>query len=116
MKFPCFGARAHVALTAVLIALLFQPSSPAITHANAPLDDRPMFFMTSLFVLQSLGSAALAGKCRQHENQMDLQGRRTMAAQPIVVGDMVYEGTWSGNLFALDRETGQARWKEDLSE
>ena len=42
------------------------------------------------------------------------KGDGTMAAQPIVVGDMVYEGAWSGNLFALDRETGQVRWKEDL--
>ena len=43
MRFPRFGVRARVALTAVLITLLFQPSSPAITHANAPLDDWPMF-------------------------------------------------------------------------
>lgn len=37
-----------------------------------------------------------------------------MYATPAVVGDLVYVGSCSGFLFALDRETGRPRWSHDV--
>jgi outer membrane protein assembly factor BamB len=37
-----------------------------------------------------------------------------LAAQPIVKGDTLYEGSWDGFLYALDTKDGAVRWKRDL--
>ena len=37
-----------------------------------------------------------------------------LAAQPIVVSDTVYVGSWSGVLHALSTEDGSERWKKEL--
>jgi polyvinyl alcohol dehydrogenase (cytochrome) len=38
-----------------------------------------------------------------------------VTATPTVVGDTVYVGSWDGNFYALDLETGAIRWKYQLS-
>ncbi len=32
------------------------------------------------------------------------------ASQPVVIGDTVYVGSWNGNVYALNVETGEERW------
>ncbi|MCB8984496.1 MAG: PQQ-binding-like beta-propeller repeat protein [Ardenticatenaceae bacterium] len=38
-----------------------------------------------------------------------------VSATPAVDGDTVYVPDWDGNLFAIDRQTGQARWVSNIA-
>jgi outer membrane protein assembly factor BamB len=38
-----------------------------------------------------------------------------VTANPIVVGSTLYVGSWDGHFYALDRVTGQARWKFEIA-
>jgi len=111
------GAKTRVLLFFFLLIFLLQTIrlTPVATRAALPLDDWPMFlhdvsrssFNSDEVRLSPANAANLKVK-------WTFQSDGVMAAQPIVVGDMVYEGAWSGNMFAVDRETGQVRWKIDL--
>ncbi|MFL5733675.1 MAG: PQQ-binding-like beta-propeller repeat protein, partial [Chloroflexia bacterium] len=37
-----------------------------------------------------------------------------LAAQPVIKGDTLYEGSWDGFLYALDTKDGAVKWKKDL--
>ena len=39
-----------------------------------------------------------------------------VTADPIVVGDTVYVGSWDGYFYAIDRATGSLRWKYQLKQ
>ncbi|MDQ3929190.1 MAG: PQQ-binding-like beta-propeller repeat protein, partial [Chloroflexota bacterium] len=39
-----------------------------------------------------------------------------LAAQPIVVGDTVYEGSWDGSFYALSAQDGAVKWKVNLGQ
>ena len=39
-----------------------------------------------------------------------------VTATPAVVGDTVYVGDWAGVVYALDRETGEERWRHHTAE
>lgn len=39
-----------------------------------------------------------------------------VTANPVVVGNTVYVGSWDGNFYAIDRATGALRWKYQLKE
>src|SRR3954451_11675226 len=106
------GGKPRVFLLFVLLASFLQPVSLTQSRAAAPLDDWPMFLhdvaRSSFNPDEVRLSPENAGNLKV---KWTYQSDGVMAAQPIVVGDRVYEGTWSGNLFAFDRESGQVRWK-----
>jgi len=39
----------------------------------------------------------------------------SVTATPTVVGDTVYVGSWDDNFYAVNLETGQLRWKTQVS-
>lgn len=110
-----FPVRSMAFALFVIVTLLIQPVQFSTGRAAAPLDDWPMFMHD---VARSGFNADEVRLSPENAANLKLKWSAQLdgvvVAQPVIVGDLIYAGSWSGNLFALDRETGQQRWKEFL--
>src|SRR5262245_40852423 len=99
----------------LVVGLVLQPAGQRPSEAAAALDDWPMFLHD---VARSSFNPNEVRLSVANAQNLKLKWKYTIpgviAAQPIVVGDMVYVGAWDGFLYALDRETGTLRWKIEL--
>ena len=105
--------RIGIVATALLLifAITLQPTRTTGSKAAAVLDDWPMFLHD---VARSSFNSAEVRLSATNAPNLKLKWQfqaGPIAAQPIIVGDSVYIGSWDGYLYALDRETGTQRWK-----
>jgi outer membrane protein assembly factor BamB len=97
------------------LGLALQQARPSQAKAAAALDDWPMFLYD---VARSSFNPNEIRLSPENAANLKLKWKFSVpdaiAAQPIVVGDLVYVGAWDGFLYALDREMGTVRWKINL--
>jgi outer membrane protein assembly factor BamB len=61
-----------------------------------------------------LNYGTLEGRDLNGDVKWSFAGDGTLSATPLAVGGAVYQGSSSGKLYALDEQSGQVQWEEDV--
>src|SRR4051812_31552231 len=99
----------------VVVAVALRTDVTPSTQAAAPLDDWPMFLHDVARSSFNPGEVRLSpANAPNLHLKWKFETPGVLVAQPVVVGDFVFIGGWDSILYAVDRETGDLRWKDDL--